>query len=246
MSRTGLPIMRPLFLEFPAPAADGGPIDLANGNVFMLGPDLLVAQSPYPDEVDNYSVALPPVGWYDYWTGALAEGSAGRKAIDNTPVAQPEIQIHRSLDTLPVFVRAGAIVPEQPLIQSTDEKPDGPLTLRVYPPAQPGKECSGSLYLDDGETYAFQKGDFLRVAFTCRATANRMTVTVDPHQGAFAPWWKLLSIEVYGASRPAADASSTLGGGQPKPAKPGFDPEHHRIVAILPDDGKGLELQVVY
>jgi alpha-glucosidase len=246
MSRTGLPIMRPLFLEFPAPTADGGPIDLANGNVFMLGPDLLVAQSPYPDEVDNYSVALPPVGWYDYWTGALVQGAPGRKAIDNTLVAQPEVQIHRSLDTLPVFVRAGAIVPEQPLVQSTDEKPLGPLTLRVYPPAQPGKECSGSLYLDDGETYAFQKGDFLRVAFTCHATAQGLTVTVDPHGGSFAPWWKQVAIEVYGASRPAASATATLSGAQPKPATPGFDPEHHRIIATLPDDGKGLELQVAY
>jgi len=246
MSRTGLPIMRPLFLEFPAPAADGGPIDLANGNVFLLGPDLLVAQSPYPDEVDNYSVALPPVGWYDYWTGARVDGSTGRKGIDNSPIPQPEITVHRSLDTLPVFVRAGAIVPEQPLVQSTDEKPQGPLTLRVYPPAQPGRECSGSLYLDDGQTYAFRKGDFLRVAFSCRPTAQGLMVTVDPHRGAFAPWWKLLSIEVYGASRPVTGASAALDGAAPTPVTPGFDPEHHRITAVLPDDGKGLELQVAY
>ncbi len=112
MSRTGLPIMRPLFLEFPTPTAAGKPFDLANGNVFLLGPDLLVAQSPYPDEVDDYSVALPPVGWYDYWSGALVEGAAGRKAIDNSRIEQPEIHIHRSLDTLPVFARAGSIVPD--------------------------------------------------------------------------------------------------------------------------------------
>jgi alpha-glucosidase len=246
MSRTGLPIMRPLFLEFPSPTADGSPIDLASGNVFMLGPDLLVAQSPYPDEVDNYSVALPPVGWYDYWNGDLVEGAAGRKAIDNTRVTQPEVHIHRSLDTLPVFVRAGAIVPEQPLIESTDEKPQGPLTLRVYPPVQPGKDCTGSLYLDDGQSYAFQKGEFLRVAFSCHATAQGLTVTVDPHRGSFPPWWNLVSIEVYGASRPAAGASAALDGAHPAPVVPGFDPEHHRITTILPDDGKGLELQVAY
>jgi len=150
------------------------------------------------------------------------------------------------LDALPVFVRAGAIVPEQPLVQSTDEKPQGPLTLRVYPPAQPGGECGGSLYLDDGESYAFQKGDFLRVAFTCRATDHGLTVTIDPHLGPFAPWWKQVSIEVYGASRPAAKASAKLGGAQPKMASAKFDPEHHRIIATLLDDGKGLELQLVY
>ncbi|MDR3772868.1 MAG: glycoside hydrolase family 31 protein [Terracidiphilus sp.] len=246
MSRTGLPIMRPLFLEFPAPTADGGPIDLANGNVFLLGPDLLVAQSPYPDEVDNYSVALPPDGWYDYWSGARADGKTGRMAIDNSSVAQPEITIHRSLDTLPVFVRAGSIIPEQPLVQSTGEKPQGPLTLRIYPPPQPGGACAGSLYLDDGQSYAFQKGAFLRIAFTCRLSSQGLTVAVEPQTGVFTPWWNQLSIEVYGASRPASGATAVLAGAAPARVTPGFDAEHHRITAVLPDNGKGLELQVEY
>jgi len=246
MSRTGLPIMRPLFLEFPTPTADGGPADLANAGSFMLGPDLLVAQSPYPDEVDNYSVALPPVGWYDYWTGALVEGQPGRKAIDNNPVAEAEVTIHRSLDTLPVFVRSGAIVPEQPLVESTDEKPQGPLMLRVYPPAKPGAACHGSLYLDDGASYAFKKGDLLRVGFNCHATPRGLAINVEPHEGSFAPWWKLISIEVYGASSPATGASAAIDGAQPAPITPGYDAEHHRITAVVPDDGKGFELQVAY
>jgi len=246
MSRTGLPIMRPLFLDFPTPTADGSPIDLANGNVFMLGPDILVAQSPYPDEVDDYSVALPPVGWYDYWTGSLVEGAAGRKAIDNTRVEQPEVHIHRSLDTLPVFVRAGAIVPEQPLVESTDEKPQGPLTLRVYPPGPGVKDCGGSLYQDDGASYAFRKGAFLRVGFSCRATEKGLAVKVESHNGSFPPWWKLLSIEVYGAAGPATGASAMLDGSQPAPVTPGYDAEHHRITVLVPDDGKGLEVQVAY
>ncbi len=77
MSRTGLPIMRPLFLEFPEEASGRQPSIPRVDNDFMLGPDLLVAQSPFPDEMDDYSVALPPVGWYDYWTGARVEGSIG-------------------------------------------------------------------------------------------------------------------------------------------------------------------------
>ena len=246
MSRTGLPILRPLLLEFPAPTADGSPIDLANGNVFMLGPDLLIAQSPYPDEVDDYAVALPPVGWYDYWTGAMVEGAAGRRAIDNTLVEEPEVHIHRSLATLPVFVRAGSIVPEQPLVESTDEKPQGPLTLRVYPPSMPGKDCSGSLYLDDGESFAFRNGDFLRVEFTCHATAQGLSVQLLPHLGSFAPWWKVVSIDVYGASRPASGASVVIDGAPATAVTPGFDGEHHRISAVVADDGKGLEYAVTY
>jgi alpha-glucosidase len=245
MSRTGLPIMRPLFLEFVAGAADGGPVDPSTANSFLLGPDLLVAQSLFPDEVDDYTVALPAVGWYDYWTGARVEGDAGGMTADGTHVAQQQIHIHPSLDTVPVFVRAGAIVPEQPLVQSTDEKPQGPLTLRVYPPAQPGTDCGGSLYLDDGISYAYQKGEFLRVEFTCRRTSEGLTVNVAPRQGSFAPWWNLISVEVYGAARPATGATAAIGGaGNGIPTA--FDPEHHRITALVPDDGKGLALQLAY
>ena len=110
-------------------------------------------------------------------------------------MTQPEVHIHRSLDTLPVFVRAGAIVPEQPLVESTDEKPQGPLTLRVYPPVQPGKDCTGSLYLDDGQSYAFQKGEFLRVAFTCHATAQGL----DSHRRS--PPWQLSTLVESGLHR---------------------------------------------
>ncbi len=248
MSRTGLPIVRPMFLEFPDAMADGSPIDLGAAGAFLLGGDLLIAQSPFPDEMDDYTVPLPPVGWYDYWTGERVTGSSGRRAIDNTHVAQPEVKIHRTLDTLPVFVRAGSIVPEQPLVQSTDETPQGPLTLRVYPPSGPEKDCDGSLYLDDGVSYDFRKGDFLRVEFTCKQTAQGLMVTVAPHRGSFAPWWKLVSIEVYGAAGPAAGASTAgLGAGAASsPVSTGFDAEHHRITALLPDDGKGLELRLAY
>ena len=248
MSRTGLPIMRPLFLEFPNGGTGGEPVDLSTGNAFLLGPDLLVAQSPYPDEMDDYTVALPSaVGWYNYWTGARIATDSDRKAIDNDVVTQPEVHVHRSLDTLPVFVRAGAIVPEQPLVQSTDEKPQGPLTLRVYPPIGANKECSGSLYLDDGVSYAFQKGEFLRLGFTCRLSAQGLMVTVTAPTGSFAPWWKLLSVEVYGASRPAAAASaSALDGSGATQISTGYDDEHHRITALIPDTGKGLELQLTY
>jgi alpha-glucosidase len=249
MSRTGLPIMRPLFLEFPFGAADGEPFDLSDSNTFLLGPDLLVAQSPYPDELDDYTMGLPPIGWYDYWTGAQVDGNAGNNTINNPQVARPEVHLHSSLDTIPVFVRAGAIVPEQPLVQSTDEKPQGPLTLRVYPPTQPGRDCSGSLYLDDGISYAFRRGEFLRMKFTCRPTAHGLMVTLAPRQGSFAPWWQLVSIEVYGQTRSAAGASTSRPGSAgigTNPVFTGFDPEHHRITALVPDDGKGLELELAY
>ncbi len=247
MSRTGLPIVRPLFLEFPNGSVDGQPLDLSNAGAFLLGRDLLIAQSPFPDEVDDYNVGLPPVGWYDYWTGARVDSSTGRKAIDNTQVPQPEVHIHRTLDTLPVFVRAGAIVPEQPLVQSTDERPQGPLTLRVYPPTAIGNDCAGSVYLDDGVSYDFKNGAFLRESFSCRLTAQGIILTVTPREGTFAPWWKQFSVEVYGATKPATGATvSALNGSATTQVSSGFDSERHRITALVADDGKGLELRLTY
>ena len=145
-----------------------------------------------------------------------------------------------------MFVRSGSIVPEQPLVQSTEEKPNGPLTLRVYPPVAAGQDCSGSLYLDDGVSYAFEKGEFLRVAFHCRQTSQGLAVTVDPRNGSFAPWWKQLSIEVYGATKTASAASARVGDAGVRSFPTSYDAEHHRIVALIPDDAKGLELQLAY
>ncbi len=157
------------------------------------------------------------------------------------------MRIQRSLDTLPVFVRAGAIIPEQPLVQSTDEKPQGPLTLRVYPPTGFNKDCKGSLYLDDGVSYEFQNGQFLREVFTCRLSAEGIIVTVAAPEGNFTQWWRLLSIEVYGATKPATAASvSSLNGSGAAPVTTAYDAEHHRITALIADTGKGLEMQLTY
>lgn len=240
MSRTGLPMMRPLFLEFPNASKDGHPLDLTTNNEFLLGPDLLVAPSPYPDELDNYDAVLPPAGWYNYWTGEhLKSGvEAGRVGNDNVPDADLLINLHPSVDTLPVFARGGSIIPIQPLVESTEEKPQGPLTLRVYPPDKPGDACEGSLYLDDGISYAFEKGQFLRLKFSCELTATGVNVKVSPREGSFAPWWTQFSVEVYGAAKAASVNSGAVNAN--------YDSEHHRVIAVVPDDGKGLSLAVTY
>jgi alpha-glucosidase len=246
MSRTGLPIIRPLFLEFPGLAGENQIVDPTIDNEFLLGSDILVATSPFPDEMDNFFASLPPVGWYDYWTGARIDSATPHKAIDNTD-APPGVNEQRNLDTLPVFVRAGAIVPEQPLVQSTDETPQGPLTVRVYPPLGFNKDCSGSVYLDDGVSFAYRKGDYLRERFTCRLSEKGLVVTVAKPEGSFAPWWKLVQVEVYGATRSATESVvKSLDGTNSRAVSTAYDAEHHRIIALVPDSGAGLELQLTY
>jgi alpha-glucosidase len=157
-SRTGLPIERPLFLEFPDAARDRHPIDidLQAAGEFLLGPDMLIAAPPYPEKLDNYMVEFPSAKWFDYWTGQPVLNPVPVAPDPNAPSGPDGLVpltnwIHPEVASLPVFVRAGAILPIAPLMQSTNETPQGPLTLRVYV----GDACSGHLYLDDGKTYAY-------------------------------------------------------------------------------------------
>ena len=114
-----------------------------------------------------------------------------------------------SASELPLYVRSGAIVPMQPLTQSTDEKPDGPLTLRVFP----GDDCHGELYQDDGKSYDFRKGIYLRLHFTCSvATDGALSVNVTKADGRFKPWWTSMRIEAVGWN-PAGKASAMSGKG---------------------------------
>jgi alpha-glucosidase len=104
--------------------------------------------------------------------------------------------LHPQLDELPLYVRAGAIVPMQAVVQSTSETPGGGLKLRVYP----GDDCRGSLYMDDGHSYAYQKNEFLRIQYSCQVAGNSVTVNSKVENGAFQPWWKNAEITVYGAA----------------------------------------------
>jgi alpha-glucosidase len=178
LSRTGVPLMRPMFMEFPAE-----PTLATNGEEYMFGSGLLVAPKVWPF-VGPYDVGLPKGDWFNYWTG---EKLAGGRAI----------QVNPPVDTLPVYVRAGTILPQQPVVQNVDETPKGPLELRVYP----GPDCRGDLYQDDGNTFAYQKGDFVRVHFTCEAASNKVRVQMSPAEGSYRPWFKDVQVTVYGADK---------------------------------------------
>jgi alpha-glucosidase len=235
MSRTGVPIMRPLFLEFANPASDEHPLDLDSGNEFMLGRSLLIAPSPYPEKLDEYRVLLPSASWYDYWTGELVI-PANDHAPKSVPGGPQFIQEAPRLESLPVFVRGGSILPVQPLTQSTSEVPQGPLTVRVYP----GENCQGTLYQDDGTSMAYQHGEFLRMQFSCDQTASSIKLHIGPHEGTYKPWWKQLRVEVYGWT---FSTIHVLASGTVEPATT-LDPIHRIVSFVTPDDGRGTDLEI--
>lgn len=176
-SRTGIPLMRPMFLEFPKEKG----LETTD-NEFMFGPDLLVAPK-VDDKVGTYDVTVPPGTWYNFWSGQVVSG--GKFAVSP------------SLDAVPVFVRGGAIIPEQPIVQNTDQIPQGPLQVSVYP----GPDCGGSVYQDDGNTLAYQHGEFLRMQFTCDATTESLKMNFSSPEANYKPWWSAMKFMFYGLTR---------------------------------------------
>jgi alpha-glucosidase len=232
LSRTGLPVVRPLFLEFPNATADSHPLDLDAGNEFLFGPDLLVAPPPFPEQPDNYPVKLPQGVWYDYWSGEKIQAAATENGA-----SAGSLLIQPTLETLPVYVRGGAILPLQPVTQSTDEKPQGPLTLRVYP----GNDCHGSLYMDDGKTLAYSRGVFLRVEFSCQLTPKGLSLHIGKHQGTFQPWWKQIHVEVYGWNATVANVRLN---GKPGGPTASVDAGKHILTLDISDEIQGDELEI--
>ena len=207
-SRNGLPINRPLFLEFPHATDDGTPFDLTTGgSEFLFGGRILVAPNPNPEEIAPYIVQLPPGTWYDYWTGErfVRSTSGGQHDLEqrDLALAQKQIKITPKLEELPVYVRGGSILPIAPLTQSTAESPEGPLTLRVYPLAPglntPGETCDGEVYTDDGHTFAYRQGEFARIHFACSmASDGSINVVIGKQEGTWKPWWHEYRVEVEG------------------------------------------------
>jgi alpha-glucosidase len=198
-SRDGLPIDRPLFLEYPD--------DLTGETEFMFGSRILVAPSSYLEEPVPYAVHLPPGTWYDYWTGDQIKSGKPAGQVDleqrDKVIAQKPLMVTPTLDQLPVYVRGGSILPIAPLTQSTSETPNGPLILRVFPlmPGfdSPGEVCAGEVYTDDGHTLSFRNGEFARIHFSCSVAADgAITVQIAKQVGTWKPWWSEYRVEVVG------------------------------------------------
>jgi alpha-glucosidase len=223
-ARTGIPLMRPVFLEYPQDERFYTEQDTAFLNEYLFGRDLLIAPR-VTEMLDPLEIDLPPGSWYDYWTGEKFPGGT-------------DIKVTPALDSLPVYVRGGAIIPQQPLVQYTAQKPDGPLQLRVYP----GDDCQGSLYLDDGISFAYKNGDYLRMNFTCEQTTGSVKVKIAPAEGRFAPWWNQVELQVYGIGASPAQVlagNAALAGWK-------FDPATHSLSATIPNAPAGAEIAITY
>jgi len=174
-SRTGMPLMRPVFLEYPL-LSDF----YTDDRDFFFGHDLLV-EPVVTEMMDAHELKFPTGTWYDFWSAT--------KFTDHDKVT-----MRPRLDQMPLFVRAGTILPTQPVIQSTSETPVGALELRVYP----GEDCRGSLYQDDGHSLNYEKGEFLRVSYSCEVTTAAVSVSSKVEKAGYEPWWHEAEVKVFG------------------------------------------------
>jgi alpha-glucosidase len=183
-AQTGAPLMRPLFYDFP----DALDMPCNQPTAFMLGNRLLVAPPPTLESPQSYSVCLPAGHWYDYWTGEPVVTQP-----DATLSSARTISIVPSLERLPVFVRAGAIIPSQTLIQSTSEIARGALFLDIYP----GEDCHGTIYADDGHSMAYTQQSFLRQKVRCTQSLAGLDVDFERREGAYQPAWHQVRVRVH-------------------------------------------------
>lgn len=158
-AETGLPVMRPLVLEYPN---DPNVANLCDQ--FLLGSDVLVAPVYRPD-TEHRTVYLPAGQWLDYWTGELLEG--GRHLLAYAPLAK-----------LPLYIRKGAVIAEGPLMQHAADQTEEYAEFNLYgASAGEGFRSEYSLYEDDGVSFGYRDGEYSRLHVRAEGTGSGLAIT---------------------------------------------------------------------
>jgi alpha-D-xyloside xylohydrolase len=154
--------LRPLVVDFPQ-----DPQALSIGNQYLFGQAIMVAPVTTAGAATQ-SVYLPASGtpWYNFWTGE--QSAAGQRVEAAAPV-----------ETLPLFVRAGSLIPLGPFLQYSNEKPADPIELRVYP----GADGRFTLYEDEGDNYNYEKGEFATIPISWNQA--KQTLEIGTRTGEF-------------------------------------------------------------
>ncbi len=179
-SRTGIPAMRPMFLEFPE-----DPQTWSRDDQHFFGADLLVAPV-LREGLTERDVYLPAGEWYDFWTGASLTGGRSMRV----PV---------TIESLPIYVRAGAFVFRQPVVQHTGEMAGQPLLVSVYP----APRSEASFYEDDGESMAYTRGEWSRRRLVQQRDGLGVTVEIGAAEGRYWPAPRDLVLSLVGETAAA-------------------------------------------
>jgi alpha-D-xyloside xylohydrolase len=173
VTENGSTFMRPLVMDFPQ---DPQVRDI--GSQYLFGPAIMVTPVTAAGAT-NQSVYLPSDRgpWYNFWTGETSP--AGQRVDATAPV-----------ETLPLFVRPGSIIPMGPLLQYSSEKPADPIELRIYR----GADGKFTLYEDEGDNYNYEKKAFATIPLEWNQA--RQTLTIGKRSGNFPGMLKERTFQV--------------------------------------------------
>lgn len=162
--KTGLPMMRALVLQ---DQQDENTYEI--GDQYMLGDNLMVCPVTTKGAVTR-TVYLPKGNWFDYWTGKKYEG-------------KQYVHVLAPLDTIPLFVKAGGIIPMQPEMKYFGEKKADLITLDIFPEGK----SSFNLYEDDGKTLDYQQGKFSITRINASFINKKLDLNIAKPAGNFNP-----------------------------------------------------------
>jgi alpha-glucosidase len=229
-AETGVPIMRPLLLEYPD---DWSAVD--KNDEYLFGDDLLVA--PITKDYDiSREVYLPRGVWYDYWTDLRYTGPAN-------------IQVAAPMERIPLFVRGGAVIPSQQDMQYTDQAPIDPLTFDVYPEGTSSRQY----YEDDGISFDYEHGVSLRQRLTTTQEAHGVRLEISAREGSFTPPKRSLLIKIH-SQKVQPRQVNVAGGELSRQASVkaleraiegwAYDDDAHIVWIKVPDQGTALKIEV--
>ncbi|MGD0841683.1 MAG: TIM-barrel domain-containing protein [Candidatus Acidiferrales bacterium] len=178
---TGVAFLRPLYYDWPeADEAYGSKNEYVFGENMIAAP--IVNAADPATQLAGETIWLPPGDWIEWPTGKHFSG----------PV---KIQRNFSIRQISVYVRAGAIVPMEPEMRYTGEKPVDPLIVNVFPLAD-GQSSSYTLYEDASNTRAYESGEAAWTALHASRAGNDVTVEIKPLRGAYPGMPRARGIEV--------------------------------------------------
>jgi alpha-glucosidase/alpha-D-xyloside xylohydrolase len=172
-TQTGMPVMRALWLHYPDDAHA-----VRCGDQYLWGRDVLVA--PVAEQgAKSRKIYLPRGVWYDFWTNERIEG--GR-----------EITRAVDLETMPLYVRAGSILPLGPVKQFVEERSEEPLTVTVYP----GTDGSFLLYEDDGRSFDYRRGEWMGIQLSWHDHSRTLRMQLASGSKMLAPSKRKIDVKV--------------------------------------------------
>jgi alpha-glucosidase len=208
-ARSGAPVLRPLLYHFP-----DDPATYQVHDQVLLGPWLMAAPVYRPGR-EHRHVYLPAGTWYDWWS--------------EEPIAGPaHLLAEAPLERMPLYARAGAIIPRGPELRYADERPLDPLTLDLFP-----GDGAFTLYEDDGHSFAYEQGRYCTTGYRLHAEAQCLRFAIDERAGDYAPPARRLVLRVHAMGQRAAEQH------------PGadYDPARRILTLVLDDDGRARRFE---